>query len=286
MKKSTILTSILLSIFVLLLLFVIGFIFYIRKKQIYEPLTNDILFVNLVLYSSDEQYDKMYELTRNYYKKFKNVRTIYYKYNENLTSEYIIKDDVLVIRGKETYVPGILEKTLMAFDFIKNYEFDYLVRSNISTIINFDLLSEYLATNPIEYGGSLKMVLQWLDEPGGIVDETYWGTEYASGTSIIFSKSTLTDLLNYKDNIKKNLIDDVAIGVFAKEYLDVEPKYVPESRFISLPDENGDATKIIDLIKDKDYIFYRNRQPDRATDVAQMKIIIEYLQGNTNSISI
>ena len=278
MNKNKLLTTILLSIFVILLFIVIAFIFYIRKSKIYEPLkaNNDLLFINLVLYSSDEQDDKMYELTRNYYKKFKNVKTIYYKYNENLTSDYIKKDDIIEFRGKETYVPGVLEKTLKAFDYISTMEYDYVVRSNITTIVNFDLLSEYLVDNPIEYGG-LKMVLKWLDEAGGVIDETYFGTEFASGTCIIFSKNSLTELLQFKENIKKNIIDDLSIGIFVKEYLDVEPKFIPDSLYYSVPNENGNADAIIELIKDKNYIFYRNRQPDRAIDVSQMKIIIDYL---------
>jgi len=269
------LLSILVVIFIILLVIVY---FTCHKNKIYESLENELMFVNLVLYSKDEDYEKMYKLTRDYYKTFKHVKTIYYKYNEDISSDFTLKGDILDIKGKETYVPGILEKTLRAFNIVSKNEFDYLVRSNISTIVNFDLLADYLSENPIGYGGGLKNVLHQLDESAGIVDDKYFGTEYASGTSIILSKNTLTDVLKFKDDFKKTFIDDVALGIFVDENLDITPKYVPISRFISIPNENGNASKIIDLIKDKNYIFYRNRQPDRKTDVAQMKVILDYLK--------
>ena len=273
----------LISILVVVLILLIVFVNFIPSYNLFgprsykEPLENELTFTNLVLYSKDEEYEKMYQLTQTYYKKFKNVTTIYYKYNENITNEFTVKGNILDIRGKETYVPGILEKTLRAFEFVAKNQFDYLIRSNISTIVNFDLLNDYLVENPIKYGGGLKNTIYQIDKDAGIVDDKYFGVQYASGTSIIISKETLDEILRFKDSIEKNFIDDVALGILIDQDLGVVPKYVPVSRFISIPNENGDAAKIVELIKDKKYIFYRNRQPDRKTDVAQMKVIIDHL---------
>jgi hypothetical protein len=203
----------------------------------------------------------MYNLTKKYYSKFSNVKTIYYHFNEDLIHDYELKDDILHIKGKETYIPGILDKTLKAFQYIdNNYNYDYLIRSNISTIVNFDLLTEYLHDRPIQYGGGLS------------------NGYYASGTSIIFSKSVLKDVLQKREYMRTDFIDDVSIGLLIRDHLsNIEQHYIPENRFIFIPDLNGDRTKIIDLIKDQSYIFYRNRQPDRKIDVKQMNIIIDYL---------
>jgi hypothetical protein len=59
----------------------------------------------------------------------------------------------------------------------------------------------------------------------------------------------------------------------------ISQQYIPENRFIFISDENGNSSKIIESIKDKNYIFYRNRQPNRKTDVKQMEVIISYLQN-------
>ena len=108
-------------------------------------------YVNLVLYSEDREYDKMKEITEVYYDKFENVKTIYYKFDDKINDEYKMEGNLLKIKGKETYVPGILEKTIKSMEYVANDQYDYLVRSNISTIVNFKLLDEELIKTPIEY---------------------------------------------------------------------------------------------------------------------------------------
>ena len=259
----------------ILIIFIVTLSIIINKTYSYESFTNNISIINLVLYSNDAEYDKMYDLTKKYYSRFSNVKTIYYKFDERLTNEYELKDDILLIKGKETYIPGILDKTVSAFQYIdKHFEFDYMIRSNISTIVDFDLLTDYLQEQPIKYGGGLKNSITG--------DKNHPDLEkliYASGTSIVFSRSVLKEFLNKKQHIRKDLIDDVSIGVVMRDHLQpVEQHYIPENRFIFIPDENGDRSKILDIIKNKSYIFYRNRQDERKTDVKQMEIIIDYLQ--------
>jgi hypothetical protein len=216
----------------------------------------------------------MYELTKKYYSKFSNVKTIYYIFNENIQDEYELKDDILHIKGKETYIPGILDKTVKAFQYInKHYKFDYVIRSNISTIIDFDLLTDYLHGTSIQYGGGLKNI--FINEKK---DPDLENLIYASGTSIILSRTALKEFLNKKTYLRNDLIDDVSIGLLMRDHLPyIQQHYIPENRFIFIPDLNGNRAKIIHTIKDKPYIFYRNRQSDRKIDVKQMEIIINYL---------
>jgi hypothetical protein len=196
-------------------------------------------------------------------------------FNEQIANDYELQDDILLIKGKETYIPGILEKTISAFQYIdRHFDFDYMIRSNISTIIDFDLLTEYLQHHSIQYGGGLRYVFHG--------DENHPDLEiiYASGTSIIFSKSALKELLTKKQYIRTDLIDDVSVGLVMRDHLSyIEQHYMPENRFIYVPDEKGNRSKILDVIRGKSYIFYRNRQDDRQTDVTQMQIIIDYLQN-------
>lgn len=264
---------------ILILCCIIAILLYIINKSRgrFESFTQKPFIINLVLYSNDNEYDNMYHLTRKYYNQFSNVKTIYYKFNDKNTREYELVDDILNIKGKETYIPGILDKTIKAFQYIEdndNYKFDYLIRSNISTIVDFDLLTEYLQDTSIEYGGGLKNTITG--------DKNHPDLEnliYASGTAIILSRSSLKEFLNKKQNLRKDLIDDVSIGVIMRDHLqNIKQHYIPENRFKFIPNENGNRSKITDSIKNKSYIFYRNRQDDRKIDVAQMEIIIDYLQ--------
>ena len=230
-------------------------------------------YVNLVLYSENEEYNQMKEITQQYYKKFENVKTIYYKFDNNIVDKYRMEGNVLKIKGTENYLPGILEKSIKAMEYVaKNEnEFDYLVRSNISTIVDFGLLDKELKKNPIEYGGGLINILQMIDKNGGIVDDTYFGLEYVSGTAIIFSKKILEQLVNKKNKLNYKIIDDVAIGLFMRDEIKKPAQQVKEGSFVVVSD------KMNDKISKKSYIFYRNRNDNRKTDVKNMRAIVDYL---------
>lgn len=236
-----------------------------------------IKFINLVLYSTGEEYDEMYRMTKKYYSSFPNVTTLYYLFDPEIKKDYVLKDDVLRIKGTESYIPGILAKTMKALAYTeKNYDFDYVVRSNISTIVDFDLLSDYMQETPIEYGGGLRN--EYKDE-----GETYSdlnGLIYVSGTAIIFSRKTLRDVLRKQKHLRMDLIDDVALGLLMRDELPETPQhYTPPDKFLFVPDEGGNASRLKPLIEGKDIIFYRNRQEDRKTDVRQMQVIIDYLSA-------
>ena len=241
-----------------------------------EKITTKLKYVNLVLYSDDREYNEMKEITQVFYDKFENVKTIYYNFDDKINEEYKMEGNVLKIKGKESYVPGILDKTVKAMEYVVNYEYDYLVRSNISTIVDFKLLDEELTKKPMEYGGGLINNLQNLDENAGIKNQTYFGLKYVSGTSIIMSKKTLKTMIENKDKIDYKILDDVSIGLLMR-FLKKEPSLIKEGSFLMVSEANGDTEKIIKMISEKPYIFYRNRNSDRKTDVKQMQIIVDYL---------
>ena len=212
-------------------------------------------------------------------------------FDENLETEYELKDDILYIKGTETYIPGILDKTIKAFSYINNnYDFDYIIRSNISTIVNFTLLTEYLQNISIQYGGGYKLI--YYNDRFNTGD-----IEYASGTSIILSKNSLTKVLDNKQYIRYDIIDDVVLGLLFRDYLShIEQHYIPTEYFCWFPNLDGNIDEILKLIKNQSYIFYRNKQElkssnelfnssgektspqeDRKIDVKQMNIIINYL---------
>ena len=254
--------------------------------------------LHIIIYSNSKYsdnidnnaYENMQKLLSNYYKKFNNnVTTYFVKYNENVkkiyNTDYHIQDDILFINGKETSIPGILDKTLLAFKYLNDIHYDYLIRSNISTIIDFDKLIKYLIINPINYYGSGKLVnLQW--NGGGINDSTWYGTIFASGTSIIFTKEAINDIINNNNIIKRNIIDDVSLGIFIREYKNIEPSQVNSKHFCEVPFFNKDEQSInnfINDIKNRDIIFYRNKcfgimVKNRDIDYKQMEIIIKYLR--------
>jgi hypothetical protein len=230
--------------------------------------------LNLVLYSDNyDIYVQMYEALSGYYKGFSDVSTYFYKYDENISGNIEITGDIINIKGRESYTPGILNKTIDAFMLFKNngeYEkYDYIIRSNISSIVNFSLLSEQLELNPVEYYGSTNI--------GNIeIDNT--NILFASGTNIIMSKKGYMTLVDNINLLNRALIDDLSIAVFFHK-LNIKITNVGKAgengiAFVSMLKDDLEYKK---LVRDK-YLVYRNRSEDnRHYDVINMKNIIKYL---------
>jgi len=274
MNKGHILILVILLILISLLSFLSVFYFEGYKS-------NKLKILNLVLYSPNDEYIDMYKLTNEYYKKYKNVDTLYYHFDnfndkDNNSYKYDKDNNILLIKGKENYLPGILDKTIKAFKYVeelektKGYKYDYIVRSNISTIIDFDKLNDELIRNPIDYGGGIRLMISkgWRDGPGGIDNDRYEGVQYASGTSIIVSRNLLDKMLKKNNLIDYTVIDDVSIGDFISKNFPEYKLHTYDNYFL-YTNENIIGSNI------SNYIFFRNRNNDRKTDVKLMKYIID-----------
>ena len=233
--------------------------------------------LNLVLYSdNDENYVQMYEALSGYYKGFSDVTTYFYKYNENISGNIEITGDIINIKGRESYMPGILNKTIDAFMLFKNngeYEkYDYIIRSNISSIVNFSLLPEQLELNPVEYYGSTNIGYITLDNTN---------IPFASGTNIIMSKKGYMTLVNNINLLNRAYIDDISIAVFFHK-LNIKitkAGKAGENGFVFVPMINNNL-EYEKLVNDK-YLVYRNRsENNRHFDVINMKNIIKYLASH------
>lgn len=256
---------------ILLVIIIIIYLFiYYNKKEFY---INNITILHLVLYSDDIYFNKMYKITSKYYKQFNNVKTIYYKFSNNIKLDYILNNDILLIKGNETLLPGILNKTIKTFNFFNKYNYNYLVRSNISTIINFKLLINELTNNNIDYGTGLLLYINksYINIYYGITSNIYANTYYASGTSIILSKKVVNYILLKKKYIDYNVIDDVAIGFFIKKYLPDIKLYEFKDNYLIIDKSN------IKNIDTKKIIFYRNRNECRNIDIKNINYIINIL---------
>jgi hypothetical protein len=165
----------------LLITCVVLILVQIRATEYFSPLPQTPKVLHLVLYSPE--YRDMYESTRSFYAAQK-IPTYYYSFSPNISSEYELKGDQLLIRGTETYLPGILDKTLKALRYFPLDPYQYVIRSNASTVVDFEPLLEELARNPVDYAGSFAHNLQWLDPANGITDRTYWGRVHAKVLSV------------------------------------------------------------------------------------------------------
>lgn len=105
------------------------------------------------------------------------------------------------------------------------------------------------------------------DPHSGIINNRYSNTYFASGTNIILSKKLFNQILLKKNYIDYNIIDDVSIGVFIKQFFPNIKLYEFKNKFIFVDDNN------INNIN-KEIIFYRNRNNTRDIDVKNISHIV------------
>ena len=119
--------------------------------------------------------------------------------------------------GRDLYVPckedfdKILEKTIYGLKFaLENNDFDILIRSNVSTYFDLNLLVKELSRSKYKedfYGG-------YVDKSNGGYFEASRPIEYLSGTGIFMSRAYAELLSNLNSQDYLGIPDDVAISKF------------------------------------------------------------------------
>jgi hypothetical protein len=212
----------------------------------------------------------MKEIQKEHMKKYSNV-TFYFIEYKKIYPRFEIEENTLTINGVESRM-GILQKTIDALEimFELKVEFDYMIRSNISTIIDFSKLENELSkitSSDLLYGSAYFNVLLWLDYPSGIVDSRHYGTKYASGTSIIFNNALTHLFIESKDKLDFSVIDDLSIGLFVNS--------LPLVTWYKAPGW------VVNPTTDKEIqsgIVFRNMSNIRENDVVAMKRIVSLLK--------
>ena len=243
--------------------------------------------LNLILISTEncfyrEYYLKIIELQKEYMKSYKssnnNITFYFYCYKEDLQEECMIEDDMIYIKGTETYVPGILEKTIKVFEITKNMEYDFLLRSNISTVIDYSKLNDILYKIPddVIYAGGSCRLLTWLDPDYGI--HKIYNIPFILGTSIILKREGVHKLINNKNVLSETIIDDVAIGLFFKHFGDKPYGFDSYYRY-------NLSCMTNDVIFYRNRISYENYMVDKSVEIANMtNIIKQIMERESNNI--
>jgi hypothetical protein len=220
--------------------------------------------INLILYCPGNKYydemKKMQTIYLEYFKlKNKDFSYYFYYYDPSIDKNYEITENVIKIKGKETYIPGILNKTIKAFEIVnKHFTYDYLIRTNISSVINFRILLNFLSINNPDSCGKI-----WNLNIQNCKFREYWGKYFYSGTCLIYKKNVITFIINNKNKLDKRLIDDVSIGVLIYRQ---NFKNINFNNVLFLKNSYKDGI-----------ITYRNKSNNRQLDINRIKFIINKL---------
>jgi hypothetical protein len=173
------------------------------------------------------------------------VRQLFVRHCADI-GEIVERSGEIIVPGRETFVPGILHKTLEALAYCaRNYAFDVCVRSNVSTVIDF-----------------ARLPLGELDEGVQYASTYIWHGDapFASGTNIFLSRAAVAYVLAHRAELDMRVIDDVALGALLRRVTTPVQLSVPMAW-----NAEFDGRSVV----------YRNRVESRADDVARMRRIVD-----------
>jgi hypothetical protein len=184
---------------------------------------------------------------------------VFFYYGSNESENKII-DDKVYINVPETF-GNITIKTLKMFEFIyKNFEFDYLFRTNLSSYIDIDLLYSFLDDKPK------------LDFYSGLMG-CHDGVDFCSGAGFFLSRNLVEIIVNNKNLYESSHMDDVIIAKILKEY-GISP--IKGDRF-DFPSDNPPMNYFHYRVKENHSNYW---ELDRSVDVKNMNFLYELKKLN------
>lgn len=226
----------------------------------------------LIIASNDDIYYDMIQTWKKYMHKFSNIK-FYFLHSRNDMDEVLFVDDdenTIFYNSDETYIPGIFLKTIYSMNYChNNFNYDYLIRTNISTFFDFITLLKYLDNQPRNnfVGGTYGF---------------YYDIKYINGTCIIISNNIVDKILKdifKEDELEKKTIshiyhlpDDIIIAYLINLHVDSKTwTTVPRIEIAErLTNEK------MELIK-KQFFCFRNRNDNnRNLDSENIKFLGNY----------
>jgi hypothetical protein len=167
----------------------------------------------------------------------------------NNSKDEIVGNLIKTYVGESLYNCGY--KTIRAFELLKDYEYDYIFRTNSSSYIDKQMLKDYLLDKPRNNFYS------------GIIGN-YNNILYASGSGFVISKDAVDLVIQKKDRWNHNYIDDVSLGLLLREF-NILPTLGPRLDIQKVDNETP-----------MDYYHYRIKTSNRLNDCQYMKSIFEF----------
>lgn len=203
--------------------------------------------LHLVIYNPNTSYEVyMRRATSRWYDVFeKLVETYFICFQDNITAPTIFEEKdrsrVLAFPGRETFIPGICDKTMKALAFFDRENYCGVVRSNISSVLDFDLLIP-LFPGPMSYGSCNNF--KHLD------------ALCCCGTNILLGWNVWNFLVEHMDEIDYTIIDDCTISMFLNKRWGTLPLKVTEK-----------PAGPLDTTTPSPVILYRHKSHDRWADL-------------------
>lgn len=167
----------------------------------------------VILILNSPGYESYNTVMEKYLKNFE-FEFYFYQFSD-LYNEITTIGHYIYIPGEETMVPGILDKTIQVFKMFSEY--DYIVRLNATSILNFTKVEfigdywGYLNSGSLDVNEEFGITVDFLEKVGNL--------EFISGKCICLSKLAVNILL--KSEIDMTIMDDIAISLAMRPHFSI-----------------------------------------------------------------
>jgi hypothetical protein len=211
--------------------------------------------VVLVIASQGPAYDRFLQNWRNQILPA-NVSVKYLFCSEDQADPFEVRGDSIFLKGRECIKPGIYHKTLSAMSHSLLEPFDYLLRTNLTSYINFRKLNEFLEDKSREFCAA----------------GTYFEGGFLSGSGYILTRDLVEKFIGWcEDSCEMNPMchhDDEIMGAFIKE---VAPT------FYQMNGITYDPTMSLEHAAEKLHVRFKATwiEEKRGADIEQHRGVIE-----------
>lgn len=173
----------------------------------------------LVIASPSIHYNRNKLVLSKFMNSNKNIKTFFIYGNVDKSKVLTSRND-LYFDCIENLKPGILIKTIKAFKYIKkNFTYNYVIRTNISTFWNFKLLLSKINKYPKE-----KCLAGHISP-----------RKFLFGTGIVLSKDLVDIIINDKNKLNYKIPDDLSLSYYLRDNYKI--KYINEKRCTKFTDK-------------------------------------------------
>lgn len=224
-----------------------------KHNFITNPIDTPYKVIFLIIDSDNEpSYDYNRHIWRQYMNTNPDILCMFIKYDNQLQEEvkYIEDLNTLYIKGEEKYeCEAIYTKTLIALKYIDaNFNYKYVIRTNLSSFWNFENLQEYL--NQRQHG---KYLMGWL-----VNNTNDCENPFISGTGIIIPNNLVPLIFDHTKT--KYCMDDIEISEFYRsQQIDIMCARRKLHNFVCIFEFNskGKIDDKFELMKDQKIVYYR-----------------------------
>ena len=226
----------------------------------------------LILSSSGDVYSQFKYLQTTYLSIFLPIIKFYFiEFNEQQNEDVIENEHTLSFKGSESITPGMIIKTSLAINYLKKYDYNFIFRTNLSTVINIYNLLTFINSF----------------QPNIDICSGFPVFGFITGTGIIMTKNVAEIISNnYKNFNYTGICEDCLISQMFSHYNIpyIQPNNYKWGMIIDTVNEqdkrdfmtfyitNNNYTK---FTFDKNILHFRIKNNDRNIDILFFKDIIK-----------